>query len=67
MKYSVKKLTAWILTLMMLISSMPVDALASIATIRQENEIVDISDAVQVYGDLVTNKVTSRDGFSVKV
>ncbi|SMC74225.1 InlB B-repeat-containing protein, partial [Aristaeella lactis] len=67
MKYSVKKLTAWILTLMMLISSMPVDALASIGTIRQENEIIDISDAVQVYGDLVTNKVTSRDGFSVKV
>ena len=67
MKYSVKKLTAWILTLMMLLSSMPVDALASIGTIRQENEIIDISDAVQVYGDLVTNKVTSRDGFSVIV
>ena len=67
MKNTVKKFAAWLLTFMMLFSSMPTGSLAAVTTVRQPNEIIDVSDAVQVVGDLVTTRVTSRDGFSVVV
>ena len=67
MKYSVKKFTAWVLTFMMLFSTMPIDSLAAIITVRQTNEIIDISDSVQIAEDLVTSRVTSKDGYTVVV
>ena len=67
MKYSVKKFTAWVLTFMMLFSSMPAGSLAAIITVRQDNEIIDVSNSIQVYGDLVTSTITSSDKFSVVV
>ena len=67
MKNPIRKITALLMALVMVLTMMPISALASIITVRQTNVIIDVSKAVQVAGDLVTSKVTSRDGYSVVV
>ena len=67
MKKATRKFLAWTLTLIMLIGSMPIDALASIITVRQDNLIIDYSESINLADDLVTSKVTSADGLSVVV
>ena len=55
MKYSIRKITAWLLSLMMLFASMPIDAMASVIAVGPSatGTIIDISDYVQVKNDLV--------------
>ena len=67
MKYSVRKFTALLLALVMVLSIAPLDAVASVFSAYEANIVVDTSESVQISEAIVTSKVTSKDGFSAEV
>ena len=67
MKYSVKKFTALLLALIMVLSLAPLDAIASVFTTYEANVVIDTSDPAQISEALVTSRVTSKDGFSAEI
>ena len=67
MKYSVRKFTALLLALVMVLSIAPLDAVASVFSTYEANIVVDTSESVQISEAIVTSKVTSKDGFSAEV
>ena len=70
MKNSFRKIMAWLLTLMMFISNVPVGALASVDPVGQSvnGVIIDVSDYVQVKDDLPIKPVSgSGTGGSIVV
>ena len=67
MKNSPRKLTAFLLALIMTLSMMPLEAFASVFTTYEEDVVVNTSGAVQISDTLVASEVTTRDGYSVVV
>ena len=65
MKNSVRKITAWALTLIMVLSSSPVGSLASVfTTTTTGSTVVDYSESVQLEEEFYTAKVETRKGES---
>ena len=62
MKYSVKKFTALLLALIMVLSLAPLDAIASVFTTYEANVVIDSSESAQLQENFFTQSVSTPEG-----
>ncbi|SNT94345.1 Listeria/Bacterioides repeat-containing protein, partial [Aristaeella hokkaidonensis] len=61
MKYSVKKFTALLLALIMVLSLAPLDAIASVFTTYEAKIVIDTSESVQISDTIATSRIESAN------
>ena len=62
MKNTLRRFTAWILTLIMVASSSPMGASAAVFTYGESNRIIDTSEAVQIVDQLFLPSISTTNG-----
>ena len=62
MKYSVKKFTALLLALIMVLSLAPLDAIASVFTTYEANVVIDSSESAHLQENFFTQSVSTPQG-----
>ena len=62
MKYSVKKFTALLLALIMVLSLAPLDAIASVFTTYEANVVIDSSESAHLQENFFTQSVSTPEG-----
>lgn len=67
MKNSPKRFIALLLALIMVLTTAPLDTVASDDTTYEENVVIDDSNVIQISDVVVASEVKSKDGFSVVV